>query len=516
MDVEGEDSRRRKPRGASRNHWRSVSWTGGRGGCLDDPTLCSDKGLQISPRIQAADEGTLAAEPSCNDATAVAEDGSHGSPSHTPNTPQLVLCPPLQSLSVSRQTGGAPDAGEGVGVGGVGGGGIGRRFMRSAIDIKLDLGSMQEYSNEGDDEAVQKKERLTQCDKQCSRVLAHIYFGGSTVAQNFDILHACKITHILNCVGYVCPEYFPEDFHYKTLWLQDHPGEDILCLLYNVFDYFEEVREQGGRVFVHCIQGVSRSASLVIAYLIWRERRPYEEVFDMVKAVRCVISPNVGFTFQLLQWQSRILDLTVSAAADHHPLSFLRMYRMAPYSLFDPLHLVPKWVATPTATSLDSRGAFVMQLPQGVFIWRGKQCMNLLAAAADKAAFQFIHYEHASGPIVSVREGGELPPAIHHILRNNEVADSGSSHMHTSCQPVALDGGKCQAATAVDDGGCYLGSGFELRNADYDADFELLQQVQAGVWRGPMLKGGQLPARDGNWSAHRSNNNIGSKHKFEG
>lgn len=61
----------------------------------------------------------------------------------------------------------------------------------------------------------------------------------------------------------------------------DTPGEDILCVLYDVFDFVEAALDgpsSGGgpggggqqerRVLIHCSQGVSRSATLAIAYLM--------------------------------------------------------------------------------------------------------------------------------------------------------------------------------------------------------------------------------------------------------
>lgn len=62
------------------------------------------------------------------------------------------------------------------------------------------------------------------------------------------------------------------------LVLADTPAEDILCVLYDCFDYIESARAQSGHVLVHCSQGVSRSATIVIAYLMWRTNKPYDEV----------------------------------------------------------------------------------------------------------------------------------------------------------------------------------------------------------------------------------------------
>jgi Dual specificity phosphatase, catalytic domain len=52
-------------------------------------------------------------------------------------------------------------------------------------------------------------------------------------------------------------------------------------------------------VLVHCSQGVSRSAALTIGYLMWKLGRPYQEVADLVKAIRGVTNPNIGFACQV-------------------------------------------------------------------------------------------------------------------------------------------------------------------------------------------------------------------------
>ncbi|BFG37294.1 hypothetical protein CerSpe_235680 [Prunus speciosa] len=147
-------------------------------------------------------------------------------------------------------------------------------------------------------------------------------------------------------------------------------------ILYDVFDYFEDVREQGGRVFVHCCQGVSRSTSLVIAYLMWREGQSFDDAFQYVEAARGIADPNMGFACQLLQCQKRVHAFPLS------PSSLLRMYRIAPHSPYDPLHLVPKMLNDPSPSALDSRGAFIVHMPSAIYVglvrivrpsWKGMQ-----------------------------------------------------------------------------------------------------------------------------------------------
>jgi len=62
----------------------------------------------------------------------------------------------------------------------------------------------------------------------------------------------------------------------------------------------DEVVKKGGRVFVHCFEGKSRSISLCLAYLMTRERRTLADSLSFIKSRRPQIRPNAGFFKQLL------------------------------------------------------------------------------------------------------------------------------------------------------------------------------------------------------------------------
>ncbi|XP_020674131.1 protein-tyrosine-phosphatase MKP1 [Dendrobium catenatum] len=236
---------------------------------------------------------------------------------------------------------------------------------------------------------------------ECSRVADHVYLGSEAAARDREALRRHGITHVLNCVGGVCPECFRGDLVYKTLWLHDSPAEDIASVFYDAFDYLEEVRaaRPPARVLVHCRRGASRSAALVIAYLMWRHAQPFDDALRAVRSARAAADPNLGFASQLLQCQARVL-LSPSSSG-------FRAYRMAPHSSFDPFHLVPKSVSGPVC--LDSRGAFIVHVPTAVFVWLGRACDPAMAEAAASAARQVVRYERARGPILTVNEGSEPP-----------------------------------------------------------------------------------------------------------
>ena len=241
-----------------------------------------------------------------------------------------------------------------------------------------------------------RREKFALYEKHCSEVGPGLFVGGEAVAKSWEILSRSGITHVVNCVGFIYPDYHKDRLSYKTLRLQDTPSEDLTSVLYDVFDFFEAARSVSGNVFVHCSQGVSRSATLVIAYLMWRWDKPYDEVFAAVKAKRGVANPNIGFTCQLLQWDKR-----------RRAQDFFRVYRIAPHSAADAALLVPKLIGETEAGMLDPRWSFLVHTPTELHIWHGSRCTPAMQAAADRVAKQLHKFEDACSSPLLAQEGQE-------------------------------------------------------------------------------------------------------------
>eukprot|EP00096_Caligus_rogercresseyi_P014373 TRINITY_DN6882_c0_g1_i3.p1 TRINITY_DN6882_c0_g1~~TRINITY_DN6882_c0_g1_i3.p1 ORF type:complete len:155 (-),score=48.54 TRINITY_DN6882_c0_g1_i3:100-564(-) len=78
----------------------------------------------------------------------------------------------------------------------------------------------------------------------------------------------------------------------------------------DVYKYFEEVSniiqknsEDHGKTLIHCAAGVSRSACLVLAYLMRHHGMPLASAFQKVKSIRPAVRPNNGFVHQLTLWE---------------------------------------------------------------------------------------------------------------------------------------------------------------------------------------------------------------------
>lgn len=60
-----------------------------------------------------------------------------------------------------------------------------------------------------------------------------------------------------------------------------------------------------GKVLVHCARGISRSATLALAFLMIKERLTLVEAVEVVRRRRNIL-PNVGFLNQLCHLDSSL------------------------------------------------------------------------------------------------------------------------------------------------------------------------------------------------------------------
>ena len=71
--------------------------------------------------------------------------------------------------------------------------------------------------------------------------------------------------------------------------------------------FIRDALEQGGVCLVHCHRGISRSATVAIAYLVQSTQTPAEPIFERMRPKRKVIDPNLGYWVALKEWERRVL-----------------------------------------------------------------------------------------------------------------------------------------------------------------------------------------------------------------
>ncbi|KAH7295977.1 hypothetical protein KP509_26G001900 [Ceratopteris richardii] len=90
-----------------------------------------------------------------------------------------------------------------------------------------------------------------------------------------------------------------------TISLADTPEEDISQIMLPCFEFIDEGRKHG-TVLVHCMAGRSRSAAIVIGYLMWSMGLSLEHAMGAVNRRYRRASPNSGYMKQLERLESEL------------------------------------------------------------------------------------------------------------------------------------------------------------------------------------------------------------------
>ena len=135
------------------------------------------------------------------------------------------------------------------------------------------------------------------------KITDKVYLGNQNGAKDERLLKENNIKRVLSCIGHQSPVYNDKSIQQKIIELNDSPETNIIQYFKDSIKFIEE----SDKVFVHCFAGVSRSATLVIAYFMWKNRKPYKETLEFVNKHR-MIGPNIGFRKQLLILEEKLKE----------------------------------------------------------------------------------------------------------------------------------------------------------------------------------------------------------------
>lgn len=175
------------------------------------------------------------------------------------------------------------------------------KAIRGRLEEDLDM-DLAEYKSFIDHEMITI---MGQLDAP-TEIFEHVYLGSEWNASNLEELQRNGVRHILNVTREI-DNFFPGMFDYLNIRVYDDEKTDLLKHWDNTFKYINKARNEGSKVLVHCKMGISRSASVVIAYAMKAFNWNFDKALKHVKTKRSCIKPNTNFLNQLETYQG-ILD----------------------------------------------------------------------------------------------------------------------------------------------------------------------------------------------------------------
>uniref|UniRef100_A0A0V0J378 protein-tyrosine-phosphatase n=2 Tax=Schistocephalus solidus TaxID=70667 RepID=A0A0V0J378_SCHSO len=135
---------------------------------------------------------------------------------------------------------------------------------------------------------------------EVSRILPYLYLGNYQDAANLQLLKKLGVTHILN-VTQDLPMAFEDmnSFQYLRLPALDCTEQNIYPFFEKAIDFIDGARQVGGVVLIHCLAGISRSASIVMAYMLYHTPLKVLEAYKLLQSLRPIAEPNFAFLGQL-------------------------------------------------------------------------------------------------------------------------------------------------------------------------------------------------------------------------
>jgi len=145
--------------------------------------------------------------------------------------------------------------------------------------------------------------------RQMQEICSNVFLGPYACAakNKLESLKAAGITHVI-CIRHVMESNiikpnFPDQLKYQVLDIADNVEQNIIIHLPHTRAFIEEALQVEGKVLIHGNAGISRSAAIVIGYVMEQYGVSYKQAFQYVQHKRFCINPNVHFENQLIEYE---------------------------------------------------------------------------------------------------------------------------------------------------------------------------------------------------------------------
>ncbi|NXK56384.1 DUS18 phosphatase, partial [Chauna torquata] len=140
------------------------------------------------------------------------------------------------------------------------------------------------------------------------RITPCLYLSDSAAASSALLLAASHVSTVIN-VSLEVANMFHPGVEYLHVPVADVPTARISAYFDAIADRIRSVGARGGRTLLHCMAGVSRSATICMAYLMKHHTMSLASTHAWVRSCRPIIRPNNGFWQQLVQYEYELFGI---------------------------------------------------------------------------------------------------------------------------------------------------------------------------------------------------------------
>lgn len=184
--------------------------------------------------------------------------------------------------------------------------------LASAISQKITKPSFQKRYPTSSQSYEEMRAKILACPQHeiefpyenMHEILPGLYLGNQIAGLKVPL----TIRYVVSCRS--MPER-PHAYHviWKPIRIHDVPEANLSAYFADVFEFIDSAK---GNILIHCMKGNSRSATLVIAYIMRKFDVPFKSAYNYVKSRRPTINPNSGFLLQLEEYEKTISTTTAT------------------------------------------------------------------------------------------------------------------------------------------------------------------------------------------------------------
>jgi dual specificity phosphatase 12 len=170
------------------------------------------------------------------------------------------------------------------------------------------------------------------CLEDCDRILDNLYLGGVEAVLDSKCLEEQGICAVVCCnreLEFPTSKFLP-DLEYYRVDVEDMGREPIELFFAEATEFIQQQLLQDRPVLVHCKAGVSRSASVVLAYLMEYRGYSLHDAFLLTLDLRPTITPNPGFMEQLRRYEKEVCGLNVASIDIHKYVGWFQAEKRCP------------------------------------------------------------------------------------------------------------------------------------------------------------------------------------------
>jgi protein-tyrosine phosphatase len=150
---------------------------------------------------------------------------------------------------------------------------------------------------------------------EANEVAPKIWLGSWASAYDIEELQKKGITRILVAISDAAPLY-PENFTYMVLPIDDiNTCEDDRMTTYfdQAHNFIQDTLDKRESILIHCVYGVSRSATLMCAYYIRKYKIDPQTALSIIKTKRPCAQPNINFMKELTKYYNTCVERNLHA-----------------------------------------------------------------------------------------------------------------------------------------------------------------------------------------------------------